>query len=152
MLVLRDFHPAPSSATCAPAAIKALSTGQVHAPGLCLRLAVREVEAWALADLEGAARFFAIPKNRIPREPDGLTDPKAALVALCHRSARREIRDGMVPRVGSGRAVGPAYVALLTAFAREWDAERASEHSPSLARGMSGMRSCVVDGRWSSGR
>lgn len=57
---------------------------------MCFRIAVREVEAWLLADAEQAAGFLAVPLARIPAEPETLPDPKATLIALAGRS-RKEL-------------------------------------------------------------
>ena len=77
------------------------------APGLCFRVAVRAVEAWLLADAEHIADFLGVARSRVPSNPETLDDPKAAMVALGRTSRRRDIREDMVPRDGSGRRVGP---------------------------------------------
>jgi len=103
MLVLRDLDPTPGSTRCAVDAAASLIRPRQHAPSLCLRLAVREIESRAMADVDAFSAFFAVPSRRLPHNPDALPDPKATLVALCGRSRRREIRDGIAPRPASGR-------------------------------------------------
>jgi len=63
------------------------------APDMCLRVAVREVETWLLADRERMARFLSVPVSRIPFDPEALDDPKGKLVQLARRSRRRDIRE-----------------------------------------------------------
>ena len=107
----------------------------VAAPHLCFRVAVREVEAWLLADHETLARFLRIARTRIPREPESLSDPKRALVDLARGSRVRAIREDMVPREGSGRSVGPAYTSRVIEYVQsEWRPDVAAERAGSLKR------------------
>ena len=86
------------------------------APYLCFRVAVREVEAWLMADADSLASFLSVVRNKIPAEPEQLDDPKTEMVNLARRSRRRAIRKDMVPRAGSGRSVGPAYASRLIEY------------------------------------
>jgi hypothetical protein len=114
------------------------------AEGMCLRVAVRSVEAWLLADVERFAAFLSIPPSRIPLDPDALPDPKAALIDLARRSRRRAIREDVVPREGSGARVGPGYVGriieFVTAPERSWRPEVAAQRSDSLRRSIEALR------------
>src|SRR5712692_11428194 len=58
------------------------------APYMRFRVVVRELEAWLLADAERFARFFSVKHSAIPKTPESLLDPKAALVGLAARSRR----------------------------------------------------------------
>jgi hypothetical protein len=49
-------------------------------PNLLLRVAVREVEAWLLADRSNFAKFLNVSEKCIPPAPDRLSDPKAAVI------------------------------------------------------------------------
>ncbi len=60
------------------------------APYMCFRVAVREVEAWLLADREQIARFLSIARSRVPQSPETLDNPKQRLVELARHSRRRE--------------------------------------------------------------
>ncbi len=105
------------------------------ASNMCLRVAVRKVEAWILADREGVARFLGVPVVEIPESPDRLSDPKQTLVDLARRSKRRQVRDDMAPRPGSGRSVGPAYSSRVTEFVQTgWRPAVAERNSDSLYR------------------
>ena len=85
-------------------------------PYMCLRVAVRQVEAWLLADRERLSKFLSVSTSRIPHNPESVEQPKIALVEIARYSRRRDIREDMVPRPGSGRSVGPAYTARLIEF------------------------------------
>jgi len=103
---------------------------------MLLRLAVTEAESWVLADRDGAAQALAIPLNRLPHRPDDEPDPKRLLLTLAARSKKREIRDEVVSSEDRNKP-GSGYNFHLSAFVRSsWDARRAAQISPSLARAM----------------
>jgi len=41
-----------------------------QSPALCLRLAVRTLEAWLLADVDAFAAHFSVPRYTVPRDPE----------------------------------------------------------------------------------
>jgi len=97
-----------------------------------LQVAVRETEAWLLAD-ENIARYLRIPRHLVPHDPEALADPKATLVGLARRSSSAAIRAEMAPRLTA--PVGPAYVSRISEFASQhWSIADASSRSPSLRR------------------
>ena len=107
------------------------------APYLCFRVAVREVEAWLLADTEHLAGFLGVARSRLPRDPERLANPKTTMVDLARASRRRDIREDMVPRPGSGRQIGPAYSSRLIEFASaDWRPDVAAGRADSLMRAM----------------
>ncbi|MCC6627935.1 MAG: hypothetical protein IT340_11100, partial [Chloroflexi bacterium] len=110
-LVLVDLD---TDAVCAPTA-RALWLPQ-PAPSMCFRIAVREIEAWLLADRERLAQFLGIPLGRMPSQPEAIPDPKRTPVDLARRSRRRDIVQDLVPRPTSGRTVGPAYTSRLIEY------------------------------------
>jgi hypothetical protein len=111
---------------------------------MCFRVAVREIEAWLLADRERFARFLGVPVARIPFEPETVADPKRFVVDLARRSNKREIREDLVPRPGSGRVVGPGYTSQLSDFVqRVWRPEAAAETADSLRRALDCLRRVV---------
>lgn len=120
-------------------------------PFMCFRIAVREIEAWLLADRERFASFFRVRLSDVPAEPELLDDPKEAVIELSRQSRSRDIRLDMVPRHGSGRKIGPAYVSRLIEFVsdpqRGWRPERAARSSDSLRRSLTRMRELVNQGR-----
>ena len=102
---------------------------------MCFRIAVREVEAWLLADRKGIASFLGVSQSAVPRDPEAVADPKKTMVDLARRSRRRTISEDMVPREGSGRDVGPAYSSRMIEFVRNaWSPAAAMETSDSLRR------------------
>jgi hypothetical protein len=107
---------------------------------LCFHVAVREVEAWLLSDRESIARFLSVAVSRVPIDPESEINPKQTMVNLAATSKRRDIREDMVPRPGSGRSVGPAYTSRLVEFVQSpeslWRPNHAARHSESLRRCM----------------
>ena len=99
------------------------------------RIAVREVESWALADPARVSRFLRIHQALVPGSPDQLDDPKQTLVNLARRSRVAAIRTDMVPAVGMSGPVGPAYTSRIAEFALEhWRPSVAVENSDSLRK------------------
>jgi hypothetical protein len=110
-------------------------------PFMCFRIAVREIEAWLLADQERIAEFLGVPRSRIPLQPENLEDPKQTLVSIARRSRKRAIREGLVPRVGSGTLVGPTYASDIREFGRtQWRPLVAAESAPHLERCITRVR------------
>ena len=77
---------------------------------MCFRIAVTEAEAWLLADAEAISEFLGVSPTLIPNEPEKLDDPKSLLTALARKSRKRDIREGLAPRPGSG--AGPLLIAV----------------------------------------
>jgi hypothetical protein len=107
-------------------------------PQMRLRVAVRELESWLLADAERFASWFRVRRSRVPREPDSLPDAKRALLDLVAQSSKSSTRLDMLPRANSGREVGPAYTSSLIEYIEDleegWRPEIAAARSPSLAK------------------
>jgi len=112
-LVLTDLD----RSECAPAKIREWLSAPVH-PNLLFRIAVREIEAWLLADRSGLARLFGIAQGRILTNPDDIPDPKGALIDLARSSRWKSLREDIVPRMGSTARQGPAYNDRLGDFVR----------------------------------
>ena len=106
------------------------------APKMCFRVAVREIEAWLLADRMRIADFFGVDSRSVPTDVEALPDPKHAVLQLARYSRWKAIREDMLPRIGSGRDVGPAYNSRLIQFVtdslRGWRPEVAARASESL--------------------
>lgn len=110
--------------------------------GLLVRIAVREVEAWLLADREGIADFLGIPKTKLLTNPEADPDPKRTLLNLARRSRKRRLATEMVPEPGSCASIGPLYNRRLCEFvATAWNMERAIPLAPSLDRAFARLRS-----------
>jgi len=123
-LVLMDLN---SDAECAPALRAALLS--VEAPMMRLRIAVREVEAWLLADRERFATFLGVAAGGLPVSPEAEPDPKHSVVVVARRSKRRALRGDIVPRPGSGRREGPGYASRMIEFVLDKKAGLASGSS-----------------------
>ena len=108
-----------------------------------LRVVVRELEAWLLADSQRISRFLSVPAADVPPNPDTIADPKRVMVDLARRSRRRAIREDMVPHTGSGQPVGPAYTSRMIEFIQDtdlgWRPDVAATNSDSLRRCVSAI-------------
>ncbi|MCL4234085.1 MAG: hypothetical protein KJ042_06165 [Deltaproteobacteria bacterium] len=107
-----------------------------------LRLAVRMLENWLLADHDAMAKFLGISKAVVEKEVRLLsTHPKTAIVNLARRSKRREIRDALIPEKGSKGLVGPGYTLEMTRFIEEfWNPDSAARNDESLRRATVALR------------
>lgn len=106
-------------------------------PNLIFRVAVREVEAWLLADSNNLAGFLRVAEARVPQDPERLADPKAALIELAAGSTVKKIRENLLPRRGSTAKQGPGYNECMTTFVRDnWDVRAAAMVAPSLERAL----------------
>lgn len=126
----------------APCGAALISAWLPHPPALlAFRVAVRAVESWILADRSNLAHFLRVSRDVVPRGVDALRDPKLTLVNLARRSNARNLREGLPPRAGSGRAIGPLYVTELSGFVTaQWDVDAAAVGSDSLARCLSALQ------------
>jgi hypothetical protein len=77
-LALDDLVDLDRDVECAPP----LCEKWVPQPGpyLCFRVAVREVEAWLMADSESLASFLKVARHRVPPHPEQLLEPKTEMV------------------------------------------------------------------------
>lgn len=127
-VVLADLDLRP----CPPELINDWLTEPRH-PNLLLRVAVREVEAWLLADRSNFARYLHVSEKWVPVNSDGLLDPKAALVDATRRSRSKAVRERIVPNRGSTAKQGRDYNSCLVEFVRmAWNIEAAAARSASL--------------------
>ena len=131
VIVLTDLD----RASCAASLVKDWSGGSTKPQNLVLRVAVREVESWILADHEAVRSLLAAPQLPLPEKPDDLDDPKAYLLKLAAERAPRPVRDALVPAKGAIASQGLGYNAVLTDLVAEhWSPERAASRSDSLQR------------------
>lgn len=123
---------------CAPTLIRqwfAIRPAQpIELPSsLFFRVAVREVEAWLMADRDRFARHLRIPTANFPRLPDELQDPKRELLGIIRRKGHTAWHREMLPR-GTAH-IGPKYNERICDFiTRSWIPEKAAVNSPSLNR------------------
>lgn len=96
-------------AECAPRLVEEWSRRDERPEGLLFRVAVREAEAWLLADSEGLAEFLGVSSRSIPREPEELENPKRTLLQIAERGRRRDVRADLIVRPGSVASQGLGY-------------------------------------------
>jgi len=105
-------------AECAPTLRKAWLQANAAPNNLLFRIAVREAEAWLMADTVAFTKFTGIGKGKIPRDLESVRNPKE-----------------LMPKAS------PSYNAVLCNFVQtQWNAERAAENAPSLQRAMERVR------------
>ncbi len=106
---------------------------------LQIRVAVREVESWLLADKQGMETYFGIPQNAIPHNPEELNDPKQKLFDLIKEKATTKRKRQML-REGNTK-VGLEYNYYLVDFINTaWDSTRACANADSLVRAIKGIQ------------
>jgi hypothetical protein len=104
---------------------------------LVFRVAVREVEAWLLADKVNFADFLAVDPAHLPGRIELVTDPKLEIVRLARLSTSADVVNDLVPRLGSTAEVGRLFERSLLTFARHhWNIDEAARHSRSLRRAL----------------
>lgn len=112
-------------------------------PLLSIRVAVREIEAWLMADREHCAKFFRIPVGKLPEEPETILDPKTHLLNLIQGSSNQKIKRDMLPYKTGGR-VGPGYTTRIQEFMTHpqypWRPDVAAQTADSLARCIRALR------------
>ena len=111
---------------------------------MCLRIAVRAVESWLLADADAISSFLKVSKAAVPGNPETLEDPKRALVSLAARSKSSSIKGGMVPAPAGGRRVGVQFTSFMLDFVeKHWRPQVAAATADSLRRAITGLRAVV---------
>lgn len=99
-----------------------------------VRLAVRSIEAWFLADRENAALALDVSIAKIPRVPDDERDAKRKIVSLAASSKNRRLKEELVPAKGFSSIVGAGYSNWFKESCSEWNIDRARKVSDSLDR------------------
>jgi hypothetical protein len=118
---------------CPPSLINDWINFPLHS-NFIFRIAVREVEAWLLADIEGLSEFLKVSPVNFPAFPENEIDSKNTLIRLARRSRIRRIREDVVP-INENAAIGPNYNGCLTEFViRKWNIETALTRSNSLLK------------------
>lgn len=136
-LLLADLDTCP----CPPQLLDSWFGNLAKPKSLLVRVAVREAEAWVLADRGEFAEWLGVPKDVIPQLPEHCLDPKAELLKLAARSRFRDIREGLLPRKGALSKVGIEYNSLLCDFVTtRWHIDEASLIAPSLAKALQRLR------------
>jgi hypothetical protein len=120
---------------CAPSLIESWLGRQAVPPVLLFRVAVREVEAWLLADNERFAEFARLPRNKLAEAPEEFDDPKQTLLNLVWKHSPAKIKHDIVVYRRGGPRQGLSYNDRLIEFARTaWRPAEAATRSDSLKR------------------
>lgn len=118
--------------TCAPNKISSWLDGS-KSNNLLLRVAVKEIESWIIADKEHFQLFLGLRHDLIPDNVDRIPDPKAFLFDLVKKSKKSHLIRDICPK--NTARLGPLYNETLSKFVwSSWDPNLAQLHSPSLNR------------------
>ncbi|WP_235153623.1 DUF4276 family protein [Dyadobacter sp. CY345] len=109
---------------------------KVHEQYLIFRIAVREVESWLLADIEGFSLFSGVSQANFPILPELENDPKSTLMGIIKKSKKRKIKEDILPTNDNAK-VGPNYNTRLGDFVcYHWNINNAKNRSLSLKSAM----------------
>ncbi|OGJ89502.1 MAG: hypothetical protein A2487_06340 [Candidatus Raymondbacteria bacterium RifOxyC12_full_50_8] len=98
---------------------------------LLFRIAIREAEAWLLADRKNFASFLGVSDNIIDRDPEGIDNPKEYIINLAKRSSKRNIKKDIIPQ--GTASIGRNYNTCIGEFIlNSWSVDDACRHSKSL--------------------
>ncbi len=115
---------------------------------MLFRVAVRTCEAWVLADRHAFASFSGVALAKLRFDPDGLAEPKQALINLVRRSRNHRLVNEIVPAPSSASATGPLYNIRLTEFVRShWNPLTAAVNSYSLRRTIARLQTFLIEPR-----
>lgn len=108
---------------------------------MLFRIAIRQTEAWLLADRQGIAAFLHVAVNKVPTYPEAEFDSKQSLFHLARSSRNRRLAEEILPAHGSSAPIGPLYNQRLSEFVeRSWDISAALKNAPSLERAIRRLR------------
>jgi hypothetical protein len=125
---------------CAPSMLAKWKEGLPLTPNLLIRIAVREVESWLLADFGHLMEFLQVEHPGPAPVPDSLSDPKSEIILAAGQSRNSDIRRDMIP-ISSGKT-GRGYTSTMKAFVRDfWSPRRAAKVSESLNRAWVALKS-----------
>jgi hypothetical protein len=124
---------------CAPELVARWLYGVERSENLLLRVAVREVEAWLLADRQGFAKFLGLSPDALPDKTDAIQDPKRELLKLVASSKKRDLKEDILPP--EGRRMGPGYNSRLADFVFHlWNPAEAKRRNSSLGATLLSLR------------
>lgn len=102
-----------------------------------VRVAVKELESWLLADSDALRSFFAVGSAHVPDNPEAIPNPKQAFFEIARRARTRRIREGLIRERQGALTPGPDYLNLMEEFlSGHWSPSRARPQAPSLNRCM----------------
>lgn len=137
LLMITDLDRLPC-----PVELRARWLGKLKPPhNFILRVAVREVKSWLLADTDAIRGMFGErASRRLPDNPDSVLEPKELLLRLASL-APRAVREDVCAVQGGIACQGLGYNARLCELVTEaWNPARAALRSESLRRARSRIR------------
>jgi hypothetical protein len=119
---------------CAPLLISSW-LGHINTPNnFMFRVAVREVEAWLLADQGAIKPLLGKQHTKVPRNPDSIPNPKEFLLNLA-REAPRDVRRDLLAERDAIASQGIGYNQRLCDYVNtSWSPTHAAQRSESLCR------------------
>lgn len=126
-----------------PLELRATWFGKLKSPrDLVLRIAVREIEAWLLADIDAIRGLFGDrATRRLPDNLDAIREPKQLLLRIASY-APRAVREDICVEQGGVASQGLGYNARLCQLvSASWCPARAASRSESLRRARASIRS-----------
>ena len=101
---------------------------------MCFNIAVKEVEAWLIADKDNLGDYLGVPSQAFPDNTE-MDDPKELLLHCVRRHGSREAKSALLP--SGAPKVGLGYNVHLSEFAtHRWSFHAAAQRSASLERAM----------------
>ena len=129
--------------SCAPVLVRNWFEGDNLPSRFLFRVAVREVEAWLLADREAFGRYLGMSSAKIERNVETIVEPKEYLLNLA-KGSKLAVRRELLPEQGAIASQGFGYNSSLCRFVElDWSPERASDNSLSLRRALTRTESWV---------
>lgn len=103
---------------------------------LIVRVAVREIESWLLADRKNFSDYFGLSLNKIPHNPDNEFNPKEFILKLIvNYNVKKGIKEQIVRMEGSNYFIGRGYNDEITNYIfRKWNFKEAVKNSDSLRK------------------
>ena len=110
---------------------------------LIIRVAVREIESWVIADRKRIAKLINANSDTIIFSPDDLGDPKNYFLEAVQKTASIDLRNDLIPRnYNKYPRIGPAYNLQMCKFVElRWRPHVAMRRSDSLARAVRAIQS-----------
>ncbi|MBN1409647.1 MAG: hypothetical protein JW969_02310 [Spirochaetales bacterium] len=110
---------------------------------LIFRIAVREVEAWLLADTRGFSDFVKLDESWIRKQTgnvEKIFNPKEILLSIVKRCKLRHLREDIIRVDKNQIKQGPGYNTRLQDFTENyWSIDRAKKNADSLFRSINSL-------------
>lgn len=141
VLVLTDLD----DVKCAPSLCRQWMGETMRERSVLFRVAVREIEAWLLADRKAMAMFLGVSSAKIVKDTQTIGDPKRYLLNLA-KFAPASLKADLLPRPGVRAAQGFGYNSRLGAFVEsDWCSKRACENNSSLRKTVVRLKAYLAD-------